>query len=80
MEGTERGTDLFVGRCRTRPVCAKVNGIKRPHHRHPVQENGAQGQEPVGRRDLALGPRGIQAAFKPILALTQAKASASAKT
>lgn len=30
-------------------VCSKVDDVHRPDHRHHVQEDSAQGQEPVGR-------------------------------
>jgi len=48
MDGAERGPELRMRPGTTRLVCAKVDGVHRPHHRHPVQEDGTQGQEPVG--------------------------------
>ena len=48
--------------------------------RNELRNLGTQGPEPMGRWNMALGSRGVQAAFKPTRAITQAKASASAKT
>ena len=49
MDGVERRANLYLESRATRPLYAKVDDFHQPHHRHHVQEDGAQGEEPVGR-------------------------------
>jgi hypothetical protein len=57
MDGAERGNALYMGPRTTRHVCPKVDGVHQPHHRHLLQEDGPQSEEPMRRCGLAVGPR-----------------------